>query len=338
MNPYLRYAFAIAIGLGIGLLLDSIGDASMTSFLLDITPAVLLAAVWIWLEWPRVSGWLARVSWTRLTRRFLPALVLGIALATTPVAHAQIPVIDALALVEKVTNTVLQATITGIRLIQAQRIYKMSLRISEWISLHKYFLDAEFMPEWRIHNWFTDDVLFAKDYHWALTYGDPTGAGFASVTVPRRDPSAAFAAGYTPEATAVLRSYLAQLDALDSTLVTGTDVAGEYRFGGRAEAEAIIAYQDMILTDDPNSALATALDQIAAAELVTLQNKQARAAMDRALLEQLLVEQILDREADAEAHNARLAGLTVPGGDGEGGGPPSVVAGADAALQNWRLR
>jgi hypothetical protein len=273
----------------------------------------------------------------RLSRRLsivvLVCLVFGLA---GTVAQAQLPVTDVLALAEKITQNVLQETTKAIRQLQAEKVYKMSIRLSEWVDLATYVIDAVDMPEWRIHCWFDAcGGLYANDYLSALTYGDRSGAGYASVTVPRQDPSAAFTTGYTPKSQAIMRTYLASLDLLDSSIVRDTHVAGQYRFGGRDESEALIELQDMVLKKDPTESLASSLDQVSAAKIVTLQNKQARAAMETALLEQLAVEQVLDRETDVAVHNMIMTTLQAQGDEP---GPPSVVAGATDALSNWHLR
>jgi hypothetical protein len=101
--------------------------------------------------------------------RFIPALVIALCVSGAAVTEAQIPVTDALALIQHIVTVTLQDTINVVRHTQAERVYKMSLRLSDWGSLGRYVIDRDFMPEWRIHNWFTDDVLYAKPYHFALT-------------------------------------------------------------------------------------------------------------------------------------------------------------------------
>src|SRR5512140_2790437 len=66
---------------------------------------------------------------------------------------------------------------------QRRQIRKMSRRLSFFTDLQKYKLPEP--PRWRIHN-FNDPeaVLFARDYHAALNYGDASGNAFRSVTVP----------------------------------------------------------------------------------------------------------------------------------------------------------
>lgn len=305
--------------------------------LLKITTLILVMFVLVAIILsPLLLPFLFRKPLASAIRRLFAALLVVVVVLTAGAVHAQIPVTDVLAQVEHITNVVLQETIKAIRHSQAERVYKMSLRLSQWVSLTGYNLHRDLMPEWRIHCWFAEcGGLFANDYLHALTYGDWTGAGYDTVTVPRRDPAPAFSAGFTTESQAIIRSNLATLDLVDSALVRGTHTAGQYRFGGRAEAEAIINFQAMVTDEDLEQSLAAKLDHVAAAKLVTVQNKQARAAMDVALLEQLAVEGVLERETDAAVNNMRLTRMFAE--DGEGG-PPSITAGATSALQGWHLR
>jgi ACT domain-containing protein len=269
--------------------------------------------------------------------RIITALILAFVLSGAAVSRAQIPVTDVLALAEHIVDVALQETIKVVRQSQAELTYKMSLRLSTWVSLARYVIDAENMPEWRIHCWFAEcGNLFANDYLQALTYGDPSGAGYDSVTVTRLDPSPAFSTGYTPEAQAILRSQLGTLDLIDSSIVRASHTAGQHRFGGRTEAEALIALQDMVTDEDREQSLAAVLDKVSAASIVELQNKQTRAALETAILEQLVVEQTVAREADVELSNMMLTKLRADADDEDR--PPSVVDHATDALRNWRLR
>jgi hypothetical protein len=278
-----------------------------------------------------LGGWLRRKK-----HRVVTGLVLAFVLAGATATRAQIPVTDILALAEHIIDVGLQETIKVVRQSQAELTYKMSLRLSTWTSLAGYRILADDMPEWRIHCWFPEcGNLFANDYLQSLTYGDPSGAGYAAVTVKRLDPSPAFSTGYTPEAQAVLRSQLGVLDLIDSAMVRDSHTAGQHRFGGRTESEALIAMQDMVTDEDSEQSLAAVLDKVSAASIVELQNKQTRAQLETALLEQLVVEQTFAREADVELSNMALTKLR---SDTDEGGAPSVVDNATEALRNWRLR
>jgi hypothetical protein len=188
-----------------------------------------------------VYGWLRRKRKAHVVAAMVVAFVLAGATAT----RAQIPVTDIAALAEHIIDVGLQETIRVVRQTQAELTYKMSLRLSTWVSLEGYRILADDMPEWRIHCWFAEcGNLFSNDFLQSLTYGDPGGAGYASVTATRIDSASAFSAGYTPEAQAILRSQLGMLDLIDSAIVRDSHTAGQHRFGGRTESEALIAMQD----------------------------------------------------------------------------------------------
>jgi len=111
-------------------------------------------------------------------RRVVTALVLAFVLAGATATRAQIPVTDFLALAEHIVDVALQETINVVRQSQAELTYKMSLRLSTWTSLVGYIIDAENMPEWRIHCWFAEcGNLFANDFLQSLTYGDQVAQG-----------------------------------------------------------------------------------------------------------------------------------------------------------------
>src|SRR4051812_26374404 len=103
------------------------------------------------------------------TTRFVPALALAFVLATAATTRAQIPVTDVLALAQHIIDVALQETQKVIRQSQAERLYKMSVRLSAWVSLARYVIDRDVMPEWRIHCWFAEcGNLFSNDYLQAL--------------------------------------------------------------------------------------------------------------------------------------------------------------------------
>ena len=77
-----------------------------------------------------------------MKKRFMPALVLAFVLSSAAVTRAQLPVTDVLALVEHITEVALQQTIKAVRQLQAEKVYKMSLRLSQWVELARYYIDA----------------------------------------------------------------------------------------------------------------------------------------------------------------------------------------------------
>src|SRR3989454_7710034 len=65
---------------------------------------------------------------------------------------------------------------------QRQRVERMARRITAFTNLEKYAITET--PEWRIHDFWSDDVLFAHDYHAALNYGDGRGLAYSRVIEP----------------------------------------------------------------------------------------------------------------------------------------------------------
>lgn len=267
-------------------------------------------------------------------KRFIPALVIAVLLASAATVRAQIPVTDIFALVEHVIEVALQTTIREVRQIQAERLYKMSLRLAEWVSLDRYWIDADDMPEWRIHDWFTGFNQFSNDFLAALTYGDASGAGYGRAVLPRQDPETVLG-GLSPTAAAFIRSDLALLDVADSAIIRATHETGRLRYNGRAEAEAIIALQAAVTEDDNEQSLTSALDKLAATALVEAQNRQAKGQFDAAVLEQLLVEQLWDRNADTAGMNLILSQFRAAQDDE--GQAASLVEHAGEALRLWQL-
>lgn len=267
--------------------------------------------------------------------RWVPALLLAAAIVFSPTpVRAQLPVTDLFALVQHLIKAGIERAINELHHQQAERLYKMSLRLDEWRPLIHYVLDAEFMPEWRIHPWFVEAVLFARPFLWSLTYGDRTGVGYAEVTVPRVPAAEAEAmVGLDPVSARQLRSQLALIDLADSLTIRGTHDEGRDRFNGRSEAQAIIDFQETV-TDGSNADSVTAvLDKVAHGTLITAQNRQARIRMQLAILEHQILARLRQREASTAHGNLVTTILSTPAGP-----DPDPVAGNGDALANWSIR
>jgi len=266
--------------------------------------------------------------------RFVPAVAIALILGLgAGIGHAQLVVFDPLAFAQHLIISGLQDDMNSTRQSQAEKVYKMSLRLAQWTSMNRFDINRDLMPEWRIHNWFTDDVLYARPYNFALTYGDSIGDGYDRVTIPRHDAVRIFA-WLDPSAAATMRTQLALIDLADSAIIRGTHETGRLRFNGRNEAESIIAMQADVLKEDNEESLTAVLDKLSGAALVEAQNKQARAQFQAAVLEQLLIDQLWDRDADAALMNMQLR-LMQAAQDDEGA--RSIVDGAGDTIRNWRL-
>jgi len=116
----------------------------------------------------------------RMTRGLLWAFAL-VLLAVWPV-RAQYVVFDPAVTLRNSINAGLQELLFNVQRQQRRQIRRMARRLSFFTNLDKYALMDT--PEWRIHDFFTDAVLFARDYHAALTYGDRSGSAYVGVTTP----------------------------------------------------------------------------------------------------------------------------------------------------------
>lgn len=272
-------------------------------------------------------------------RRFVPALVIAGVVGGSAISQAQIvctipcPIFDPLAKVQHVIVAATTEATNVIKQMQNERLYKMSLRVSTWgVTLKKYFIPQDDVPEvWKIHNWFTDDVLYAKPFNHALSYGDASGDGFREVAVPRRSAAGVMGA-VGADAEAVLRSDLATLDVADSIIERGTHTTGRLRYNGRTEAEIIERLQDDATDEDPNQSLTAVLDKVALEAVVRARNQQAQGEFQSAILEQLLVDQLWERNADTAHMNMLLTTMQAQQ-DGEGRGPDLTTD----ALSGWHL-
>src|SRR2546425_10571391 len=113
----------------------------------------------------------------RMTRGALFAVGLG--LLTVWPARAQIlfplMVHDPAVTLRNSVTAAIQELMVRLQGDQRERIERMARRITAFTTLDTYAL-AE-TPEWRIHDFWGDDVLFAPDYHAAFNYRDPRGLG-----------------------------------------------------------------------------------------------------------------------------------------------------------------
>src|SRR4051812_5322856 len=118
-------------------------------------------------------------------------LVVLVALALLTVSvwpvRAQLVVHDpAVTLRNSITATV-QELVFNMQREQRRQIRRMARRLSLFTNLDGYTVEAT--PRWRIHQFLeTETVLFARDYHAALNYGDASGRAYLGVTQPLLSP------------------------------------------------------------------------------------------------------------------------------------------------------
>ena len=146
---------------------------------------------------------------------------------------------------------------------QQQLFVTMKKRVN-LTPLKKYLIPMDDTPAWRIHDWFPGNVLYANAFHAALTYGDPSGAGYDRVSAPRVRPADGILSRLSPDAAAYLRGELAMLDIADSTIIRGTDDNGRQRFNGREESRTIDLLQQAVTSDDDQPSITAVMDTISA--------------------------------------------------------------------------
>jgi hypothetical protein len=171
---------------------------------------------------------------------------------------------------------------------------------------------------------------YGHGYLGALTYGDPTGDQFASVSRSRVSADDAVS-GLSPAARERIERALATLDLADSTIIAGTDQAGQLRDNGHREAAAIDELERQVTDPSPDQSATAIVEKLSGAALVEARQKQARLQLLTAVLEQLLVDNKRSRDTEAAVLNMRLEHLRAIGDEGGG-----FVTGASEDLRTWR--
>src|SRR5712692_9287531 len=121
------------------------------------------------------------VSAMRRKLWFTVALVLVGCIAT----EAQIAVYDPANTARNSVTAGLKEYLVNLQRSQRQELRRMARRLSAFTNLDKYAVTD--IPQWRIHVFFDapeEPVLFARDYHAALNYGDSSGNAYLGITVP----------------------------------------------------------------------------------------------------------------------------------------------------------
>lgn len=262
----------------------------------------------------------------RTLRRTLLTALIGLTLAAP--ASAQWTIYDPATTARNALTAATKAQTLIVQSQQFQALRRMSQRLSLLTTLAKYVVDD--VPDWRIHVFWEPDVLFARDYHAALNYGDRRGAAYIGVARPRL-PAAAILARMPPEAREVTRRVLATLDAADSALIAATDQTGQLRFNGRREFLAIDALERHVVDGSDAQSATAVLDKISGATLIDTRQGQARAQFVAALLEQLIVDNKRTRDTETASMNMLLGRLR------EGRTQDArLLAGAGDDLRTWR--
>jgi hypothetical protein len=260
-------------------------------------------------------------------RRVVIAVVIAVALGFGS-AWAQIAVTDPAttgrnAMIAVLKNQVVEAVVA-----QYERLRGMAERLSVHTNLDKYAAPGQ--PEWRPHD-DRDALPYGDPYRAALSYGDPSGNGYAQVARTRQE-AGDLLAGLNPAPREVVERALATLDAADSALIIATHQAGLLRSNGRYESSAIDTLESHVIDPSHEQSTTAVLDKISGAALLETRQKQARLQYLSAIVEQLVIDNKRARDTEAAALNMRLRQLQMTWDD-EGG---SFVTGASDDLRNWR--
>lgn len=275
-----------------------------------------------------------------MNKRFMPALVIALVLSGGAISQAQIvctipcPVWDFAAILQNAALNELTDTINDVLQLQNERIYKMAWRITQFLSLDRFVIHQDDRPEWRIFDYFSGAVLVANPYHFSLTYGDRTGAGFEDVSLPMPDPADALAR-LNPASADELRRQMALVELATSTIIRSTDEVGLHRYNGRRGQAVIDLLQYVITRDNNEESAASVADKISASALVGARDTNVRLQLQAAELELATLETTLARDAEAAHMNLLLTTMRIA--QEEEGGTPSIAAEATAGIQNWRL-
>src|SRR5438270_384358 len=119
----------------------------------------------------------------RTIRRGMVGVTLTL-LAVWPV-RAQIVVHDPAVTLRNSLTAALEDALSAVQQDQRQQVSQMARRLSLFTTLEKYALTDT--PAWRIHIFLDapeEPVLFARNYHAALNYGDGSGSAYLGVTDP----------------------------------------------------------------------------------------------------------------------------------------------------------
>jgi len=264
----------------------------------------------------------------RRTRVALVALaVLG--LVVWP-ARAQVVVVDPAVTVRNALTAVVEEYLFNVQRDQRRQIRRMARRLSLFTDLNKYIVTDT--PRWRIHNFQdAEAVLFARDYHAALNYGDSTGTAYLGVTEPLLAVDDEGILGQVVGTWRSLTARLATVNIADAVAISATNDNGRLRYNGRREQAALGALESHVI-DPSNEQSATAvLDKISGAVLVGARQRQARTQFLIDIVEQLLVDTKRTRDADTTALNMQI----VTWRDSKAAND-AFVAGTGDALTTWR--
>jgi hypothetical protein len=256
-------------------------------------------------------------------------LTLILVLVSVWPALAQLVVHDPSVTLRNAITAAIEDLMFNVQRDQRRQVRRMARRLSMFTDLAKYATEST--PKWRIHDFETDAVLFAHDYHAALNWGDATGRAYNSVIEPL-DSFDEEGAPISESAWQTFRARLATLNAADAVAIAGTNDAGLLRSNGRrAELAAIEALQRHVIDPSQEQGTTAVLEKISGATLLGLRQRQARIQLMAGILEQLLIDTKRARDTEATSLNMQLTTWR----DGESANH-AFASGAGEALRTWR--
>jgi len=245
-------------------------------------------------------------------------------------AGAQVVVFDpAVTLRNAVTATVEELMFDTQQALRRQ-VRKMARRLSLFTSLDPYTVAVT--PKWRIHEFLdATAVVYARDYHAALNYGDSSGRAYRGITEPLLPLDDESPIELSPHAWREFAARLATVDVADATAIAATDDDGQLRYNGRQELAAIVALEQQVVDGSQEQSSTAVLDKISGAILIGARSRQARIQLLTGLVEQLLVDTKRARDTDATALNMQMTTWR------EGASINAAFAdGMGDALRTWR--
>jgi hypothetical protein len=255
-------------------------------------------------------------------------LVLGACVAI----DAQITVHDPAVSTRNAATAALQEYLVNLQSQQQNQLRQMARRLGAFTSLDKYAIADT--PQWRIHIFLDapeEPVLFAKDYHAALNYGDASGNAYLGVAVPLLDVPPVLDEDVSVTALRDFAARLATINVADATAISATNDAGHVRYNGRRELRAIRQLESDVIDPSQEQSTTAVLEKLSGAALIGTRQRQARAELLVGIVEQLLVDSKRARDTEAAAMNMQLATWR----DGRAAND-AFVAGTGDALRTWR--
>lgn len=265
-------------------------------------------------------------------KRALRLLALGCLLLTVGASSAlgQFTVRDPAIIARNRVTAGLQQLTAAAQRLQREQLLRMSRRLGAFTNLIKYAVQET--PEWRIHDFWTEAVFFARAYHAALNYGDRSGSAYEALTIPIVAPTGGGVPGVLTEAgRREWTARLATVEATDAVAMSSTHDAGVLRYNGRREQEAIEGLQAHVVDPSDEQSATAILDKLSGSVLIASRQRQARSQFIGGIVEQLVLETKRARDTESTAINMQLTTWR----DGASAGR-ALAHGTGSALSSWR--